>query len=133
MGLLKSQTLREEIPQVRLHPSAKLTPAACSVDGDLSGPVTLGLVPLRRARDSLLEGDLGTPAQQFLGLADVGPGRADVGGMRFLELDLGTAAEALFDQPDQTVLDDLKQIEFENVTPLQALQILKELQDRLNG
>ena len=28
MGLLRLQTLREEIPQVRLHPNAKLTPVA---------------------------------------------------------------------------------------------------------
>jgi hypothetical protein len=27
MGLLRLQTLREEIPQVRLHPNAKSTPA----------------------------------------------------------------------------------------------------------
>jgi len=35
MGLLRSQTLREEIPQVRLHPNAKLTPVAPASRGAL--------------------------------------------------------------------------------------------------
>lgn len=37
MGLMKTSTLREEIPQVRLHPNAKLAP-------------TQRLLPIRRIR-----------------------------------------------------------------------------------
>jgi len=39
----------------------------------------------------------------------------------------------LFDHPAMTVLEDLKGTKLDTVTPLQAIQILKEFQDRLAG
>ncbi len=44
-----------------------------------------------------------------------------------------TSGPDLFDEPAGLVLDELKHLEVDDITPLQAIQIIKDLQDRLNG
>jgi len=45
----------------------------------------------------------------------------------------GSQPSNLFDQPQQSVLEELKELQTDHITPLQAIQILHDLQNRLKG
>ena len=40
---------------------------------------------------------------------------------------------SLFDQPQMAVIDELKELQTEKITPMQAIQILHDMQNRLKG